>query len=424
MDRLSSICPQISYERPGSAGSSKAFRRHGPNRYICGRRPVFHGWHFDPHRVKPLKLLKIAPERILIIVMRYLGDVLLATPLIHSVRIAYPKSRVEVLVFEDTAAMLEGNPDIDAIIQTRACGGLSEFIRLVPRLFRKYNLAFVSQTGDRPFLYSLLAAPVRIGTVPPRNCTGWWKRFFFQRWTEFDDIDTHTVRQHLKLAKLAGISPRAKLIPPRAPAGPLRVLGGSNKPRYAVLHIYPQWVYKRWTTQGWIAVGRFLSEQKIRLVLSGSPAEQEQEYLRGIQSQLPSDTVNLAGKVSLAELAGIIRDACLFIGPDTGITHLAAATGVPVIALFGPTNPVKWAPWPNDYCGNDNPFLRKGSRDVNNIYLLQGERDCVPCHLEGCERHRNSYSECLDTLPSNRVIEKIREILSFPLPTEPLAPEA
>ncbi len=357
--------------------------------------------------------LKNIPGRILVIVMRYLGDVLLSTSLIHSIRMGYPKSRLDVLVFSNTAAILEGNPDIDSIIATRQGAGIAEAARIVVRLFRKYDVAFVTQTGDRPFFYSLIAAPVRVGAVPASNGTGSWKRFFLQYWTEFDDIETHTVRQHLKLAGLIGIHPFPKLIPPRAPVIPDYSFGSPEKRRYAVFHMYPQWTYKRWTVKGWIAVGHFLKQHNIRLVLSGSSAAEEIEYLRGIQIQLPEDTINLAGKVSLAELADIIRDACLFIGADTGITHMAAATGIPVVALFGPTNPVKWAPWPFEFNGNRNPFPRKGSNDVNNVYLLQGIMDCVPCHLEGCDRHRNSHSECLDTLPAGRVIEKIGHILSL-----------
>ncbi|MGH8476938.1 MAG: glycosyltransferase family 9 protein [Methylococcales bacterium] len=357
------------------------------------------------------EMLKTAPDRILIIAMRYLGDVLLTTPLIHSVRKAYPKSRLDVLVFANTAAILEGNSDIDSIIQTRQGASFFEFVRLFFKIFRKYDLVLITQTGDRPFFYSLLAAPVRVGTVPSAKHTGSWKRFFIQHWSEFDNTDTHTVREHLKLAELMGIASLTELIPPRG----LRELDHSvaeiGKFPYAVLHMYPQWIYKRWTVQGWAAVGRFLEQQKIRLVLSGGPDPEEIEYLNEIQRDLPENTVNLAGRVSIAELAGIIRGASLFIGPDTGITHLAAATGIPVIALYGPSNPVKWAPWPAGFNGRDNPFSRRGSQDVNNIHLIQGELDCVPCHLEGCERHRASHSECLDSLAANRVVAKIREIL-------------
>ena len=356
--------------------------------------------------------LRKDPERALFIVMRYLGDVLLTTPLIHSIRSAYPACRIDVLVFSNTAGILEGNPDIDTVIETRQRTRIRDALRLLLRICRRYDLSFVTQTGDRPFFYSLVAAPIRVGAVPPRYRTGWWKRLFLQYWTEFDDLDTHTVLQHLKLADLIGIRAVSELVPPRASADSRYSCTIPGKPRYAVLHVYPQRVYKRWTVSGWAAVGRFLAEQNIRLVLSGSPDKEEIEYVREIHRRLPDDTLNLAGNISLAELAGIIRNARLFIGPDTGITHLAAATGIPVISLFGPTNPVKWAPWPFGFKKRDNPFGRVGSGDVNNIYLLQGEKDCVPCHLEGCDRHRNSHSECLNTLPATRVIEKIRHVLS------------
>ena len=86
-------------------------------------------------------------------------------------------------------------------------------------------------------------------------------------------------------------------------------------------------------------------------MLSGSAAKEETEYIPRIQVQLPADTITLAGKVSLAELAEITKQACLFIGLDTGVTHLASATGVSVVALFGPTNPVKWGLWPFNFIG-------------------------------------------------------------------------
>ena len=307
--------------------------------------------------------------------------------------------------------MLEGNLDIDRVIQKPEGNGFFEDLKLLISLFRKYDVAFVTQTGDRPFFYSLLAAPIRLAVVAPNTKSGWWKRCFAQYWTEFDDLDTHTILQNLELAKLVGIAPRTKLVPPRPPTAPSILASTLEESRYAVLHMYPRHVYKRWTIDGWAAVGNFLREHQIRLVLSGSAGKEEIEYIRRIQVQLPEDTITLAGKVSFAELAEIIKHACLFVGLDTGVTHLASATGVPVVALFGPTNPVKWAPWPKDFGGDGNPFKRHGSQDVGNVYLIQGEADCVPCHSEGCERHRNSHSDCLDMLPASRVIKKIHRIL-------------
>lgn len=355
------------------------------------------------------------PTKILVIAMRYLGDVLLTTPLLHSLRQAYPNAQLDVLVYRNTAAMLEGNPDIDHIITTPNRPKLADYRHLLLQLFRRYDLALAIQTGDRPFLYTLLAAPVRVAVVPRKNATGWWKRFFLQRWVEFDDDNTHTVLQNLKLLDLLGIAPIFSLIPPqtadtRQLVGQYSFLSGNTA--YAVLHTHPQWTYKRWTVEGWIEIGRYLNNLGLKLVLSGGPEQEEIDYIATIASKLPEGTINLAGQVSIAQLAQIIAQAKLFIGPDTGITHLAAAAGIPVIALYGPTNPVKWAPWPSAYRQNKNPFEKVGTQQVNNIFLVQGEGACVPCHQEGCDRYRGSRSKCLDNLPPESIKYAITQVLA------------
>ncbi|MDP1664679.1 MAG: putative lipopolysaccharide heptosyltransferase III [Methylobacter sp.] len=364
--------------------------------------------------MKSYPSLQPKPTKILVIAMRYLGDVLLTTPLLHSLRQAYPDAQLDVLVFRNTASMLEGNPDISHIITTPNRPRRHDYWQLLRQLFRRYDLAIATQAGDRPFLYTLLAAPLRVAVVPPKNTTGWWKRFFVQHWTEFDDDNTHTVLQHLKLLELINVPKCFSLVPPQI--NDARQLAQqfpflTDNTAYAVLHPHPQWTYKQWTVEGWIEIGFYLKKLGLRLVLSGGPAREEVDYVANIQRQLPEDTINLAGQVSLAQLETIIARAKLYIGPDTGITHLAAATGIPVIALYGPTNPVKWAPWPAGYNQNINPFHKTGSLQLNNISLIQGKGDCVPCHLEGCDKHRQSRSLCLDTLSPERVKEAIRRAL-------------
>ncbi|MBL1265034.1 glycosyltransferase family 9 protein [Methylomicrobium sp. RS1] len=351
--------------------------------------------------------LKRPPARILLIAMRFLGDALLTTPLIHSLKQAFPEAKIDILIYRNTAGMFEGNPDINRIIATPHRPKFRDYLEFIPRIFRRYDLALAVQAGDRPFIYSLIAAPCRVGAVPPKGATGWWKRYFLNGYAEHDNEHTHTVLQNLKLADALRIPRSHALIPPHSDSVKSFLLS----PEYAVLHPYPQWTYKQWTKEGWLEIGRYLRRNGMRLVLSGGPGAEEIGYLNELQSELPKDTLNLAGCVPLGELAGIIARARCFVGPDTGITHLAAATGIPVVALFGPTNPVKWTPWPYGYGQDKNPFEKCGDRQVNNVYLIQGEGDCVPCDLEGCERHRSSRSECLRRLPAQRVIEAIRQVL-------------
>jgi heptosyltransferase-3 len=104
----------------------------------------------------------------------------------------------------------------------------------------------------------------------------------------------------------------------------------------------------------------------------------------------------------------------LYVGPDTAVTHLAAATGVPTVALYGPTNHLKWAPWPADYAKNQSPFINKGGvQQVGNVILIQGLQDCVPCHQEGCERHLSSKSRCLEELDSMIVIRAVQNLVTL-----------
>jgi len=355
-------------------------------------------------------LYKKPLQRILLITLRFLGDTLLTTPLLNSLRTAYPKAEIDVLVFKNTAAMLEGNPAIAHIVTIAQKPTWQEQKTLFKRIFRRYDVAISTQAGDRPTLYACLAAKTRIGFVPPKPQTGWFKRYFLTRWLEFDVQKNHTVLEMLRLCALLNIAPIYQLTAPQSHFDIKTVQGLTQN--YAVLHILPQWQYKQWTRAGWLAVAHYLHNQGIQVVLSGSPLPDEVAYLTALQAECPENTLNLAGKLTLAELAQLIKQARLFIGVDTGITHLAAATEVPTIALFGATDPVKWTPWPAQYHSTEPPFASKGSQQVNNVYLIQGEKDCVPCYFEGCERHQQSHSDCLEQLPAKRVIKVIEQVIN------------
>ena len=107
--------------------------------------------------------------------------------------------------------------------------------------------------------------------------------------------------------------------------------------------------------------------------------------------------MRLDGKLEWPELTAAIRGAQVYVGPDTAITHLAAATGAPTVALYGPTDPRLWGPWPVG--GLDRPWDAAGTiQQRGNVWLVQNPLPCLPCQLEGCERRLDSYSRCLDEL--------------------------
>lgn len=355
-----------------------------------------------------------APRSVLVIVTRRIGDVLLATPLIRSLKLAWPGTAVDALVFGGTEGVLAANPDLRRILTVPARPTLSWHLGFLGRLWRRYDIALSLLVGTRPTLYALAAGRRSIGLQLPGGKDA-WKRRLLNRWVVFDNLNTHTVRMHLALAEALGIPPRAEVIAPWSPEDERQVnalpgLNG-NQP-LAVLHPYPKYPYKMWHRDGWIEIARWLAARGHRLALTGSGEADEVAYVDSLARAMPAGTIHAAGKLSLGASACLVSRARIYLGLDTAMTHIAAALGVPTAALYGPTNPVKWGPWPRGHTPHANPWRRCGSQQVGNVTLIQGLGACVPCHLEGCERHIGSTSDCLQQLPAVRVIAALERMLS------------
>ena len=355
-----------------------------------------------------------APRHALVVVTRRIWDVLLATPLIRSLRRAWPEARIDALVFRGTEGVLAANPDLHRVLATEEHPAATAHARLYAKILRRYDIALSVLTGDRPTLYAFAAGRWRAGLLNARSKEA-WKQRLLHRWAAFDDLDTHTVRMNLKLAELLGVAPVAEVVvgwTARDEALVDELVSGFGSDRYAVLHPYPKFNYKQWHAAGWTQLAAWLERQGLRIVLTGGQDPEELEYVAAIAANMPAGTLNLAGRLSLPMLGALLAGAAVYVGPDTATTHIAAAVGTPTVALFGPSNPVKWGPWPKDHPADRNPWQRIGSQRVGNVFLLQGNKHCVPCMLEGCERHVESYSDCLQELPASRVIEAAQALLA------------
>ncbi|HTN66899.1 MAG TPA: glycosyltransferase family 9 protein, partial [Burkholderiaceae bacterium] len=323
------------------------------------------------------------------------------------------------LVFKGTEGVLAGNPDIDRIIayphRTNWRGTLAQ----LRELWRRYDLALGTQASDRTRLYGWIGARFRVGFV---NDWESGKTLLLDRWQTFDDLHTHTVSLNLQLAELLGVLPCYQVVPPAlAPeqrsALHARLATLAGKP-YVVLHPSPKFAYKMWRQDGWVALAHWLQEQGLQVVLTGGPDPDERNYVAAIARQ--TQALDLAGKLSLAETAELLGRAKLFAGPDTAVTHLAAAVGTPTIALFGPSNPVKWGPWPKDWDGPGSPWPWHGGGRRGNVQLIQGPGDCVPCLQEGCDRHAGSSSLCLQRISVSSLITAARAMLDEHSTTPPM----
>lgn len=378
----------------------------------------------------PMFSKKIMPKKVLLIATQQIGDVFLCTPLLKSMRSAWPNALIDVLVYRNTSGILAGNTDCNTIIEIDHRPNLSASLKLLTTIFRQYDLAVTTQGNDRAHQYAFLAGKKRIGLIRSLKSKHWWKRLSCQRWSLLDETNTHTVVQNLLLADLMGIDRTYELTPPQLGSAldradswsKLSQLSGFNltEQAYTIIHPLPMWQYKRWTDIGWLSLIQHLLSRGQRVIITGGPAASEQNYAKMLADhfveQAGEMAVSLAGKTSFAEMSVLLAQATAYIGPDTATTHLAAACGTPTLAIFGPTNPVKWAPWPYGYKDPTSPWQRYSSefQHVNNVLLLQGRGNCVPCHKAGCDDHNNSHSCCLDDLPAERVIAALNTLLSKP----------
>jgi heptosyltransferase-3 len=346
-------------------------------------------------------LLALPPKpRVLVVALRRLGDVLLTTPLIRSIRRAWPDATLDVLVFADTAGILDGNPDIDRIISMPARPTLAQSLRVAARLFQRYHLAVSTQSGDRPTAFALLAGRTHAGPVWPGNRI---KRILLGRAVPAVE-GVHRVEEMLRIVDALAIGRVGEVVCPDGMPAPEQAV---TTP-YAVIHAAPMFRYKQWTRDGWRALADALRQRGLAIVATGG--SDDRAYLDDIWRDDP-EVRRLDGRLRWTEVAALLRRARLYVGPDTSVTHLAAASGCPTVALFGPTDPRLWGPWPAR--GLPTPWAASGAiQRRHNVWLVQNPLPCMPCQNEGCDKRLDSRAQCLDELSPRQVLAAADQALA------------
>jgi heptosyltransferase III len=349
-------------------------------------------------------MIRLPPRaRILVVSLRRLGDVLLTTPLIRSLKRAFPDAAIEALVFAGTEGILAGNPDLAGVITMPVRGTAA----LARTLWRRYDLAVSTQSGDRPTAFAWLAGRVSAGPVEPEGAMAWLKRRALD-YPVAVDTRRHRVEEALELATALDIPAVRELV---CPAGPVRdaLLPDSD---YAVVHPGPMFHYKRWHSEGWRALAAALIERGLAVVATSGPSAQDRGYCEEVWGAQDTTLVRRPdGVLTWPELARLIGGARVYVGPDTSVTHLAAATGAMTVALYGPTDPRRFGPWP--LAGAGEPWGAAGTiQRRGNVWLVQNPLPCLPCQEEGCERRIDSHSRCLDELTPRQVLVAVEEALA------------
>jgi len=297
--------------------------------------------------------------RILLIKFRHIGDVLLSTPLIKNLRIHFPDAQIDFALNEDTKEMISQNPDINEIFaydrkRIKNEGILFriideyKFIRKIIR--KKYDLVMNLTEGDRGAIISKLSgAKIRLG-IKSRNSL--LKLFCPYRSSIKETAHIHAVDRDLEFLKLINLKPKEKKVKIYFNNQDYETVSDILKIEkitdFVVIHPVSRWMFKCWDDQKFAEIIDYLQRKGLHVIVTASPEQKELDRVLKILSYCNMKPLNLSGQLTLKETAALISMSMLFIGVDTAPMHMAAALSIPVVALFGPTDPVIWGPWDND----------------------------------------------------------------------------
>jgi len=321
---------------------------------------------------------------ILLVRLREIGDVVFTTPALRAVRQRFPDAHIAYLVEPLAAPVVAGNPHIDELIVAPRAS-LGSDIRLGLRLrTQRYDLAIDFHGGPRASLLAWLSgAPRRIGyavrgrrwvyttlVARPRELRP--RHAVENQWDLLTPIDVPPPSTETDPVEMP-VDPRAAA----AVSGRLEAAGLQPTDRLVVVHVSAGNPFRRWPQDSFAEMVATLVSRHadVRVMVVSGPSERDAAARvidRARQGLAPAarDSVFSIGECSLAELRALVERAGLFIGGDSGPLHIAATSTVPIVGLYGPTLPVRSAPW--------------RTRQLTTESVDGGPLECRPCNQRVC----------------------------------------
>lgn len=362
------------------------------------------------------------PQAILVINIRLIGDVVLSTPLLDVFASAYPGAKIDFLVNRGTGEFLEKDPRVRRVHYSEKWqkGSSSASNNYLRSLFRKYDLAVCLNKSDRACLAAVAAGrQTRIGFYDPDKALGkWWRKLLMSQALPYRE-DLHVVLHCQEIAEMLGLSVdrlRVRLYWDESDRDVVTGILGSHgvQGKYFVLHPFARWRYKYWDIERFIELSDQLAvSYRLTPVWTSSPDPEEVALLLAAAARCTTPPVVIPGTLTLNQMTCLIEQAVLYLGLDTAISHIAASTGVPVVALYGPTEMWRWHPWDNESSVDEHAktILSRGTYRSGSIAALQAGCEHYPCirpycYQEGCE------NPCMMALTTQDVLKEISMLLS------------
>ena len=344
--------------------------------------------------------------RILLVRLRQIGDVVFTTPAVHAVRQRFPDAHLSYIVEPAAAPIVINNPHLNEVIvapRGRGARGLLDDLALGRRLrAARFDLAIDFHGGPRASLLTWLScAPERLGYEVAGRSWMYTRRIARPR----ELRARHSVENQWDLLAPLGIPPPDRsLFPVEMPVDAavaaavgdrLARAGVAADERLVIFHVSAGNPFRRWPAAHFVelAVSLAAGDPQRRVLVTSGPSEQDVagRVIAEAQARLGggrAGQVLSCGEFSLAELRALLDRATLYIGGDSGPLHVAATTRVPIVGLYGPTLPIRSAPW------RDGGWITES--------VDGGELPCRPCNQRACAP---GDFRCLTSITSAQVLE-------------------
>jgi predicted lipopolysaccharide heptosyltransferase III len=337
-------------------------------------------------------------RRVLVVRLRSIGDTVLATPSLHALRRFLPGVRIDVLLEDWVAPLLEGSDEVDRVLTVRRKSHSSR-LRVARGLRAEgYDVAYNLHGGSTAaLLVRASGAKHRVGYADyayaalhnhaaPPSAELWGRE------------QTHSAEQQLALLGWTGVpvtdrpASRLAVTPASADAVARRLKEeaalASGQP-FALIHPAAAFDTKTWAAANFARVVEHLAARGLPSVAVAAPGEAKVIDEVRAHSRAPLAGFN---DLSLPELTALAARSTIFVGNDSGVAHVAAAVRVPQVVVFGSSNVAHWRPWTSAPAE-----------------VVREEMPCAPCPGYTCAEF--GAPECIRRVPAERVVAAVERVL-------------
>ena len=338
-------------------------------------------------------------KNILVIELKKIGDILVATPTLRALKNNFPQASIDVVVSPGMEEVLYENKNLSKVFSWDRDKIRENYLSYLEQIKDKYDLAVILHNGTYEVSKLLKEANIpyrmgctRVGFREPKG-------YFLTKQLLPDRNLKHKIEDNLDVLKLININ-NIKDKSPEAHASKkaeiavksiLKKNKISDKDFIIVLHTV-SWTHPTWFKERFAELAdKLIKKYKAKIIFVGT--EKEKQFNEEIISQMKNKSLNFAGKTSIQELFALIKVANLVVGIDSASTNIAAAFKTPVVALFGAGDKTIWHPY------------------SENSISIQKNEVCTACMKSECKYKNERNLECMNAITVEEVLSAVEKLV-------------